>query len=58
MTLYSQSAVINEIGTTCALPSQDSIDHQRIPFKLRDAKGPLGLWFGERWAKWFRNILL
>jgi hypothetical protein len=49
MTLYSQSAVINEIGTTCAPPSQDSIDAQ--PFNLRDeAKGLLGLWFGERWA--------
>ena len=30
MTLYSQAAVINEIGTTCAPPSQNSIDHQRI----------------------------
>jgi len=56
MTLYSQAAVINEIGTTCAPPSQDSIDHQRVPFNLRDeAKGLLGLWFGERWAKWFFN---
>jgi hypothetical protein len=33
MTLYSQAAVINEIGTP---PSQNSIDHQRIPFNLRD----------------------
>jgi hypothetical protein len=33
-----------------------SIDHQRIPFNLRDeAKGLLGLWFGERWSKWFTN---
>lgn len=56
MTLYSQSAIINEIGTTCAPPSQTSIDHQRIPFNLRDeAKGLLGLWFGERWSKWFRD---
>jgi Protein of unknown function (DUF4043) len=30
MTLHSQAAVINEIGTTCAPPSQNSIDHQRI----------------------------
>jgi hypothetical protein len=45
MTLYSQAAVINEIGTTCAPPSQNSIDHQRIPFNLRDeGKGLLGLW--------------
>jgi len=30
-------------------PSWHSIDHQRIPFNLRDeAKGLLGLWFGER----------
>jgi Protein of unknown function (DUF4043) len=36
MTLYSQAADINEIGTTCAPPSQNSIDHQRIPFNLRD----------------------
>jgi N4-gp56 family major capsid protein len=56
MSLYSQAAVINEIGTTCAPPSQNSIDHQRIPFNLRDeAKGLLGLWFGERWSKWFFN---
>lgn len=56
MSLYSQACVINEIGTTCAPPSQDSIDHQRVPFNLRDeAKGLLGLWFGERWAKWFFN---
>ncbi len=56
MTLYSQAALINEIGTTCAPPSQHSIDHQRIPFNLRDeAKGLLGLWFGERWATWFFN---
>ena len=45
MTLYSQSVVINEIGSTCAPPSQDSIDHQRIPFNLRDeAKDLFGLW--------------
>jgi hypothetical protein len=44
MTLYSQSAVLNEIGTTCAPPAQNSIDHQRISFNLRDdAKGLLGL---------------
>lgn len=56
MTLYSDSVVINEMGTTCAPPSQDSIDHQRIPFNLRnEAKGLLGLWFGERYAKWFFN---
>lgn len=56
MTLYSDSVVINELGTTCAPPSQDSIDHQRIPFNLRDeARGLLGLWFGERYAKWFFN---
>jgi len=49
MTVYSQGVVINEIGTTCAPPSQDSIDHQRIPFDLRDeAKGLLGLWFVRR----------
>ncbi len=42
MTLFSQAALINETGTTCAPPSQDSIDHQRIPFDLRDeAKGLL-----------------
>jgi Protein of unknown function (DUF4043) len=45
MTLFSQSVLINEIGTTCAPPSQNSIDHQRIPFNLRDeAKGLLCLW--------------
>ena len=49
MTLYSQAALINEIGTTCAPPSQDSIDHQRILFNLRDeAKGLPGLRFGVR----------
>jgi N4-gp56 family major capsid protein len=56
MSLYSQAAVINEIGHVCSPPSQNSIDHQRIPFNLRDeAKGLLGLWFGERWSKWFFN---
>lgn len=56
MTLYAQSVAINEIGHVCSPPSQNSIDHQRIPFNLRDeAKGLLGLWFGERWAKWFFN---
>ena len=56
MTLYSDAVTINEIGTTCAPPSQESIDHQRIPFNLRsEAKGLLGLWFGERWASWFFN---
>jgi hypothetical protein len=28
MTLSSQACLINEIGTTCAPPSQNSIDHQ------------------------------
>jgi N4-gp56 family major capsid protein len=56
MSLYAQSVLINEIGHVCAPPSPDSIDHQRIPFNLRDeAKGLLGLWFGEKWAKWFFN---
>jgi N4-gp56 family major capsid protein len=56
MTLYAQSAVINEIGHVCSPPSQNSIDHQRIPFNLREeAKGLLGLWFGERWSAWFFN---
>ena len=46
---YSQAALINEIGTTCAPPSQDSINHQRILFNLRDeAKGLPGLRFGVR----------
>ena len=36
MTLYAQSAVINEIGHVCSPPSQNSIDHKRIPFNLRD----------------------
>ena len=59
MTLYSQAAVINEIGTTCAPTSQNSIDHQRIPFNLRDeAKGLLGLWFGERWATRLSSLLV
>jgi len=45
-------------GTTCAPPLQDSIDHHN-PFNLRDeTKGLLGMWFCERWAKWFQNILL
>ena len=35
MTLYAQSAVINEIGHVCSPPSQNSIDHQPIPFQLR-----------------------
>ena len=56
MSLYAQTVTINEIGSTCAPPSQHSIDHQRIPFNLRaEAKELLGLWFGERYAKWFFN---
>lgn len=56
MSLFSQSASINEIGKTCAPPSKNSIDAQRIPFDLRDqAKGLLGIWFGERWSTWFFN---
>jgi hypothetical protein len=57
MTLYAQAAVINEIGHVCSPPSQNSIDHQRIPFHLRD-KGLLGRWIGERWAKCFTNLLI
>jgi hypothetical protein len=58
VTLYAQSALINEIGHVCSPPSQNSIDHQRIPFDLRnEAKGLLGLWFGERWATRLANLL-
>jgi hypothetical protein len=59
MSLYAQSVVINEIGHVCAPPSPDSIHHQRIRFNLRDeAKGLLGLWFGERWATRLSNALV
>lgn len=34
MTLYSQAAVINEIGTACAL--HPALFTQRLPFKLRE----------------------
>ena len=36
VTLYSQAAIINDVGTAFAPPSQNSIDHQRIPFNLDD----------------------
>lgn len=58
MSLYSQSAVINEIGHVCAPPSKNSFDAQRIRFDLRKyAKGLPGLWFGERWATRLANTL-
>jgi hypothetical protein len=58
MTLYAQAAVINEIGHLCSPPSQNSIDHQRIPFNLREeAKGLLGMWFCECWATRLANLL-
>jgi hypothetical protein len=49
----------HEIGDTCAPPSNDSIDAQRIPFNLRDeAKGLLSLWLGERWAMRLAHLLV
>lgn len=58
MTLYAQSAVINEIGHVTAPPSQKSIDDQRSLFKREKTKGLLGLWFCRRWAKRFSNLLV
>jgi hypothetical protein len=58
-TLYAEAAVINEIGRVCSPPSQNGIDHQRIPFDFREeAKGLLGLWFGERWATRLSDVLV
>lgn len=57
MTLYSDSVVINEIVTTCAPPSQDSIDHQHIPLNVRDCQGRLVSRFSEGWATRLANVL-
>lgn len=58
LTLFSETAFISEIGHVCSPPNQNSIDHKRISFNLHDeAKGLLGLWFGERWATKLATLL-
>lgn len=59
MTLYQDSATINEIGHVCAPPSQYSIDHQRIQFNLSaDAKNLARSWFGEHWATRLASLIM
>jgi len=56
MSLFTDDILINELGNTVAPPADSTIDHQRIIHDLRGkAKMLLGLWFGDRMAKWFFN---
>lgn len=47
--VYQDSVTINELGHVYAPPSENSIDHQRVPFDLREgAKKMLAEWWAKR----------
>lgn len=56
MTIYSASLLINELGHTVGMRSEDTIDAQRVPFDMRaEAKMGLSDWWAKRYSVSFFN---
>lgn len=56
LTIYADSLYINELGHVVGVKSENTIDQQRVPFKLREeAKDALADWWVDRDAVTFFN---
>lgn len=56
LTFYSDSLLINELGQTVGVKSENTIDAQRVPMNLRnEAKAALVEWWRDRKAVTFFN---
>lgn len=56
LSYYSDSLLINELGMTTGVQSENTIDAQRVPMNLRsDAKSVLVKWWADRKAVVFFN---
>ncbi len=56
LAIYSFPFVINELGHVVGVPSENTIDAQRVPFELREeARDGLSEWFSDRKSVTFFN---
>lgn len=56
LAIYSTAILINELGHVVGVKSENTIDQQRVPFKLREeARDGLRDWYAKRWSVSFFN---